>query len=140
MTLEDLEVGYGNVTQTRGGQAVTLTKVNPMSLGVVDYYFGPLLSDPNVRPDNSPLQAGDSYYNIAIHDKKIYDGDIWINYHRQPVCTGNVGNEVSYTSGLSDENQYMIVSTDNNAFSIEKYTLADGATLIIEDGATYKVI
>jgi len=84
VTLEDLEVGFGKVTQTRGGQAVTLTKINPNSLNF-DY------------------------------------GGI--------ICTSKV-------SDVED----MVITSGCNAFSIDSFILVDGATLIIEDDAIYKVI
>jgi len=140
VTLEDLEVGFGKVTQTRGGQAVTLTKINPINLNQNGYYFGPLDSDPTIRPDGSELQQGDSYFNTIISGIRTYDGIIWRNSGGQSVDTGtSVGYGVAYTAEVSAVED-IVVTAGKNAFSVNSFTLADGATLTIEDGATYKVI
>ena len=135
VTLEDLELGYGRVTQTRGGQAVTLTKIN---LG--GYYFGPLDSDPTIRPDDTDLQKGDNYFNTIISGIRTFDGIMWRNSGGQSVDTGtSVGYGVAYTAEVSAVED-IVVTAGKNAFSVDSFTLADGATLTIEDGATYKVI
>ena len=144
VALEDLEVGFGKVTQTRGGQTVTLTKINPTSLSPYlspyVYYFGPLDSNPTIRYDGSELQRGDSYFNTIINGIRTFDGIIWRNSGGQSIDTGtSVGYGVTYTAEVSAVED-IVVTTGKNAFSVNSFTLADGATLTIEDGATYKVV
>lgn len=42
-----------------------------------DVYLGPSATDPLVRADASPLQAGDLYFNTAIGFLKVYTGGFW---------------------------------------------------------------
>ena len=42
-----------------------------------DVYYGSAASDPTVRQDGSPLQAGDLYFNTTDSKLKVYNGSVW---------------------------------------------------------------
>jgi len=66
------------------------------------------------------------------------------------LLKGHIGGQfVDYGTSVGSGIQYMaqvsavediVVKAGTNAFSVDSFTLADGATLTVEDGATYKVI
>ncbi len=41
-------------------------------------YYGALAADPTVRPDGSPVMAGDRYLNTISSAEKVYSGGMWV--------------------------------------------------------------
>jgi hypothetical protein len=77
-------------TPTTGDQAnidavtANATNINTVATNVVDItnfadvYIGPSASDPTVRVDTSPLQAGDLYFNTTVDELRVYSGSQWV--------------------------------------------------------------
>ncbi|AGW94593.1 hypothetical protein N234_31595 [Ralstonia pickettii DTP0602] len=42
-------------------------------------FYGALASDPTVRPNGSPMQAGDRYFNTTTAREMLYTGAVWMN-------------------------------------------------------------
>ncbi|MNS35029.1 Pectate lyase superfamily protein [compost metagenome] len=42
-------------------------------------YYGARVTDPTVRPDGSPMQAGDRYFNTVTSREMLYTGTVWAN-------------------------------------------------------------
>ena len=47
---------------------------------------------------------------------------------------------VQYMSSVSAPNETITVTSGLNAFSVDSFTLADGASIVVEDNAVYKVL
>jgi hypothetical protein len=69
-----------NVTTVAGISAdVTTAATNVTDItNFADVYIGPSASDPTVRVDASPLQAGDLYFNTTVDELRAYSGSQWV--------------------------------------------------------------
>lgn len=43
-------------------------------------YYGPLASDPSLRPDGSARAAGDEYHNTTTGKRRVYTGTVWEDF------------------------------------------------------------
>ncbi|MFC6415956.1 hypothetical protein, partial [Massilia varians] len=59
-------------------QEIVTVHANALILDEKNRNHGVLVADPATRPDGSPIQAGDEYFNSTIERKKIYIGATWI--------------------------------------------------------------
>jgi hypothetical protein len=69
-----------DVTTVAGISAdVTTAATNVVDItNFADVYIGPSASDPTVRVDTSPLQAGDLYFNTTVDELRVYSGSQWV--------------------------------------------------------------
>ena len=47
---------------------------------------------------------------------------------------------VQYMASVSAPNETITITAGLNAFSVDSFTLADGASIVVEDNAVYKVL
>jgi len=95
---------------------------------------------PTTRPNGDPLVAGDEYFDTTIGGNRTWNGSEWIRGGGQASDVGtSKGYGIGYTVSVSAVED-IVITSGTNGFSIDNFELADGATLTIEDGATYKII
>ena len=134
-----------NVNKT----AQSITSVDTVATDIVkvnnyyDTYLGEGTTNPSTRRDGSPLLGGEQFFNTQARKMLVFYANtgVWIQSPGgQFVDTGtDIGSGVQYmaqVSGVED----IVIKSGTNAFSVDSFTLADGATLTIEDGAVYKVL
>lgn len=52
----------------------------------------------------------------------------------------NATKGLQYMNQSTAENEYLVLSDNNNLFAIDSITIADGTELIVPDGSTFKVL
>lgn len=71
------------VTDTVTAQAAIATNakndVLAMKTEIRNWYYGPLASDPLLRPDGTAVQVGDEYHNSVNHVRKVYSNGAWVD-------------------------------------------------------------
>lgn len=146
--LEDIEWGDESeiVNQTRNSQVVQLHKINPdktTDITKTSITYGITPPPNNINPVNgiNALYIDTHLNDLYYCEDATTDANVWIkNSSGQFVDHGTpTGSGVQYmaqVSGVED----IVIKTGTNAFSVDSFTLADGATLTIEDGAVYKVL
>ena len=107
-------------------------------LHIRETYVGAFNEYPTTRYDGSALQAGDYFFYIPTGSYKTYDGQMWIDLVGGQYVDQNKG--IGYLANHSEQNEDIVVQHNTNAYSVDNYTLVDGATIIIEDGAVYKIL
>jgi hypothetical protein len=139
-TVEDLDTGLGKTVQPRPSGQLTLTKVNVSELGGV-YTVNTI----------AEFEAIDPTLLGAIKAVNVLEAKS--TYELQPDGTWNKsslggqfsdvgtseGHGIAYTvakSAIED----IIIASGTNGFSANSFELVDGATLTIEDDASYTVI
>ena len=81
--------------------------------------------------------VGEDIANVNIAAEAIKSG---AGVTGQQFLGAGATKGIQYFSATSLPSENIVVVSGTNAFSVESFELADGATLTIEDGATYKVI
>ena len=157
--IEDLVFGHGTVTQTRGGITVEITKIDAENipygsgtLGDLVYSIDPeklvhkdsatgaaLLPVGTITERPSAPSIGATRYNTELNTTENWTGSSWIPTGGQLLGTSIIKG-VQYMASVSAPNETIIVTSGLNAFSVDSFTLADGASIVVEDNAVYKVL
>ena len=107
---------------------------------VAENTFPPSATAPTTRPNGDQLIAGDTYFNTSVNTTMLWNGSSWVRGGGQASDVGtSKGYGIGYTVAISAVED-IVVASGTNGFSIDNFELVDGASLTIEDGATYKVI
>lgn len=157
--IEDLVFGHGTVTQTRGGIAVEITKIDAENipygngtLGDAVYSIDPerlvhkdsatgaaLLPTGTTAQRPAMPSIGATRYNIELNTTENWTGSAWMPTGGQLLGTSIIKG-VQFMSSISAPNETITVTSGLNAFSVDSFTLADGASIVVEDNAVYKVL
>lgn len=76
--IDDETSGYVTLAR-RQADAAWQSALNAATaqLWIQNRHYGTLPSDPVTRPDGTPCQAGDDYFNSALKQSRVYSGGIW---------------------------------------------------------------
>ena len=107
-------------------------------LHIRETYVGAYSKYPTTRYDGSKLQAGDYFFDLNSNSYKTYNGAIWMNVACDRYCDKNKG--IIFVANHSQPDEQIVIQANSNAFSVDNYTLVDGATITIEDNAVYKIL
>ena len=107
-------------------------------LHIRETYVGAYNEFPTTRYDGSALQAGDYFFLMPNKSYKTYDGQMWVDLVGGQYNDQNKG--ISFLANHSNKNENIVIQPNTNSYSVDNYTLQDGATLTIKDGATYKIL
>ena len=119
--------------------ATDMAKVNNYS----DTYQGSGATDPTVRNDGSPLQAGDLFFNTTLNEMRVYSGTIWKSAgstvngtSKRQVFTATAGQTVftitgGYDSGFADV--YLNGTKLQNGVEVD---VSNGTDVVLALGAT----
>ena len=107
-------------------------------LHIRETYIGAYKQYPTTRYDGSALQAGDYFFYLSTRSYKTYDGQMWIDLVGGQYVDQNKG--IGFLSNHSQPDENIVVQKNTNAYSVDNYTLANGATMIIENDAVYKIL
>ena len=127
--LEPLFVEYK--TKEVGSHINEILHIRETYVGAYDKY-------PTTRYDGSALQAGDYFFYTSTRSYKTYDGQMWVDLVGGQYVDKNKG--IGYLANHSVLNEDIVIQYNTNAYSVDNYTLADGATMTVEDGAVYKIL
>ena len=119
--------------------ATDMAKVNNYS----DTYQGSGATDPTVRNDGSPLQAGDLFFNTTLNEMRVYSGTIWKSAgstvngtSKRQVFTATAGQTIftitgGYDSGFADV--YLNGTKLQNGVEVD---VSNGTDVVLAVGAT----
>jgi len=119
--------------------ATDMAKVNNYS----DTYQGSGATDPTVRNDGSPLQAGDLFFNTTLNEMRVYSGTIWKSAgstvngtSKRQVFTATAGQTIftitgGYDSGFADV--YLNGTKLQNGVEVD---VSSGTDVVLALGAT----
>ena len=157
--IEDLVFGHGTVMQTRGGVDVEITKIDaeniPYGSGTLGDAVNSIDPEKLVHKDSSTGAAllptgttaqrpatpsiGATRYNTELNTTENWTGTAWMPTGGQLLGTAVIKG-VQFMSSVSAPNETITVTSGLNAFSVDSFTLADGASIVVEDNAVYKVL
>ena len=103
-----------------------------------DVYIGAFDTAPTTRYDGSPLQAGDFFFDKNQKIYRTWDGATWVTQYGGLYADSNKG--VAYIYTKSNVNETIKIPEGTNGYSVDSYTLEDGAEMIIPDGSVYKIL
>ena len=92
-------------------------------------YLGAFTTDLTNRPDNSPLEVGDIYYNTTSLETKIWTGTSWdlVFVRVQPISTSytSTGNTIKTLTSRPSSKLSILVMIDGVMQNPNNYDLAD---------------
>jgi hypothetical protein len=158
--LQDSCTSYSGLVEKYIGTAYDVVYAVYLALGEIDaiyelllefgaMYYGSLPDEPAKRPDGSPSEEGDMYFNSTVNILYIYSDGLWIvpianaSFNEVVVITNShiVGNDTIVTlEGTYVINSNAIQVFVNGSFQYSKntksdgaYTETDGNTLVFDD-------
>ena len=54
-----------------------VSDIQAIETEIRNQYYGPLAASPSARPDGTPIQPGDEYFDSTIGRKQVYNGSTW---------------------------------------------------------------
>ena len=118
------EVDYLNESTTRRTSSPTGASVIP--------------SGTTAERPSSP-ESGYLRFNTGLNVAEMWNGVTWGPVGGQLLGTSIIKG-VQYMASVSAPNETITVTSGLNAFSVDSFTLADGASIVVEDNAVYKVL
>ncbi len=94
-----------------------------------DVYYGPSATDPTMRRDGSPLQAGDFYFDTVGDELKVFTGVAWVAASAQAIN----GSGVSYT-GNGVQTTFALPRSPGSIFNV--FAIVGGTAQIPNVGFT----
>jgi len=107
-------------------------------LHIREVYIGSYDTAPTTRYDGSAIQAGDFYFDENQKTYRTWDGTTWITQYGGLYADANKG--IAYIYTKSNENETIKIPEGTNGYSVNNYTLENGAELVIPDGSVYKIL
>jgi len=103
-----------------------------------EIYIGAFSTAPTTRFDGSAMQPGDFFFDLNQKIYRTWDGNTWVTQYGGLYADSNKG--IAYIYTKSNPNEVVKIPEGTNGYSVGKYTLEDGAKLIIPDGSVYKIL
>jgi len=107
-------------------------------LHIREVYIGSYDTAPTTRYDGATIQAGDFYFDENQKIYRTWDGTTWITQYGGLYADANKGIAYIYTKSNVDET--IKIPEGTNGYSVNNYTLEDGAKLVIPNGSVYKIL
>lgn len=94
-------------TAQAGAAAASATGATQALVQIKNTYYGWLAADPTTRPDGSPMQPGDRYFNAPGAVEKTYNGSMW--------TIPNVG-AADLASSLASKGSALVAHNQSNSY------------------------
>lgn len=97
-------------------------------------YLGPAASNPTTRPDSSPIEEGDTYFNTVAKTTRVYNGTTWQDQAASPDTMSErsflaTAGQTSYTFTGGYRVGYTYVWVNGAMLYSTEFTATDGTTI-----------